>query len=217
MPNGLVQAGARKRWSDVHPGMRFAQSLVLLKSWGTATPIPNDRDELDVTWRTLQSKLCEAFGWPTPDELAQAWLKNLRQEEVGTACFMPRAVRAGSVAFLELRSRAPGNSTLNNVNFIAERTPRCPLWIVQTERMSAQLEGIPVGETDGHDLLDRLAISKCLRYLLFPRNLDPCILDFDQPLRERAFVLLAREAQAKVRGDLGASLTALASALEVTI
>ena len=93
-------------WQDIHPGWRFLRIVDFFRSsgkqWAPPDSYPGVFSEQHVQ---IQNEICERFNWPTPMDLASAWLLFLRKtldsgEVVGS--FPERFDRNRCIASCEL-------------------------------------------------------------------------------------------------------------------
>lgn len=83
-PDGF--RGDDLHWEDIHPGWRFLQIIDWFIGRMRPTTTPLRYDQLTDRWmRGLQSEICSALRWPSPDVLCSEWRSKLAEwERVGS-------------------------------------------------------------------------------------------------------------------------------------
>lgn len=76
-PAGILTVGRPLSWFDLHPGWRFLSICNHYKSTKRAwTTIPPDHESFggyDDAFRSIQSKVCDALGWPRVEAVEERW------------------------------------------------------------------------------------------------------------------------------------------------
>ncbi len=168
-PCGLIARDRALRWSDISPALRFLRLVEVLRGLGiTPTAIPPDSASKNKLARVLQETLCEVLGWPTPEQLIDAWLPTLRADSEETGLFgFPQSFRARAIASLfSLQHDRPGDFIVGNLDFNALSAPRAPGWFFRSAPGSGQVEATLMREPqDAVGVLQELLLFKGTRYL----------------------------------------------------
>lgn len=73
VPTGVMLGTRRWSWKDIDPGHRF----VTICKWLQQNKVPMNRiggEERNERFRQFQMEVCDALGWPTPEQLVPVWL-----------------------------------------------------------------------------------------------------------------------------------------------
>lgn len=132
-PEGFI-GSSEIDWADINPAFRFARILNTYKSLEIRAgewPV----GELNQVIPTIQRRVCDALGWPTPSDLARRWHAHLAERDT---TWFPDAAVGGfrfstTLQLLALRRDRPGDVVVNNVDYNAHGVGRSPGWLTREE------------------------------------------------------------------------------------
>jgi hypothetical protein len=135
-PEGLISSNTELDWTDLSPAFRFKRILMAYNKLGVNPSVWPD-DDINVFIPTLQRRVCEMYGWPTPGELAARWYHHLAAKE---HTWFPDSVLGGfryttTLQLLALRRDRPGDVVVNNVDYHAEQVGRTAGWITRESEL----------------------------------------------------------------------------------
>lgn len=131
-PEGLTSCSGKLDWTDINPPLRFARILWTIKQLGIV-PGPWPEHDLNGFVLSLQDRICEELGWPTPTKLATLWHDHLATK---THSWFPEAALGGfrhstTQQLLALRCERPGDLVVNNLDYQALNVNRSVGWITR--------------------------------------------------------------------------------------
>jgi hypothetical protein len=193
-PNGDLTLDRELRWSDIHPGRRFARILASYHDLGISPQVipAENRNEL---FLEIQSKVCGHIGWPTPDALAGRWLNHLKV--LHDAKETPWKNLEGHVSFrvpnaiklLEARLHRPADVVLNNLSFPSLGIEGIPGWLFAEANGNRTVVSM---SKDGDQSLVPLMVYEGVRHLMQPSR--PVFRkNFDPNFRTQAILVLASQ------------------------
>lgn len=133
----------------------------------------------------LQGEICAELGWPTPEDLAGAWLE-------------APGIYESSKRLLTLRRERPGEVVLNSVDFNAAGVERPGAWIYAGRQGGAVCELSRVRD-GGEKGIQRFLLRKGIRGLATDWGPGEQLWGFSPEIRERAVEVIL----AAYRGEKG--------------